>query len=534
MERDFTGERLGDGVTRKQLLGRAAAGGLVLSAGGFLAACGGGNSSSSSSSGAPVSGKPKPGGVLRAGMNQGSPSDTLDPHGLVVYPDWARAFALYDLLTYPNAETFKIENRLADEFSPNAKGDVWTVRLKDGVEFHDGKTLGADDLIFSVKRMIKNGFLVKPTLSFVDPNGMTKVDARTVRFKFKRPYAEFAEAMAASNEFIVPVGFDPKKPIGTGPFKLKEFKPGDRTVFDRFENYWGDGPYVDQLVLVSLPDDSARTNALLSGQVDAIQNLPLQQLASVKSNPNLKVLNAQTGNWSPFSMNCQAKPFTDVRVRQAMRLIVNRQQLIEQALLGNGRVANDLYTPYDPAYASDIPQRETDIEQAKSLLKQAGQENLTIELQTSQANVGINEGSQVFAQQAKEAGVTIKVRVIDPSTYYGDEFLTRTFGIDTIPTYPSYLCTLAIQDGPNAPLNAVHFHDDEFTKLLGEAEGTMDAAKRGEILKQMQGIQHERGGYIIHSFYNQVDAYSSKLEGFVPDRNGWPLTSYGFNRVWFS
>src|SRR5262249_46628453 len=156
---------------------------------------------------------------------------------------------------------------------------------------------------------------------------------------------------------------------------------------DRFENYWGEGPYVDELTLVSLPDDSARTNALLSGQVDAIQNLPLQQLAGVKSNPNLKVLNAQTGNWSPFSMNCQQEPFKDVRVRQAMRLIVNRDELIQQALLGNGRVANDLYTPYDPAYAKSIPQREQDIEQAKSLLKAAGQENLTVELQTSQANV---------------------------------------------------------------------------------------------------------------------------------------------------
>jgi peptide/nickel transport system substrate-binding protein len=338
--------------------------------------------------------------------------------------------------------------------------------------------------------------------------------------------------MAASNEFIVPVGFDPKNPVGTGPFKFKSIAPGDRTVMERFENYWGDGPYLDEVQIINLNEEAARVNALLAGQIEAMQSLPLQQLSTVQGNPELAILNAETGNWSPFTMLCDEKPFEDARVRQAFRLIADRNQLLEQALLGQGRIANDLYSPYDPAYASEIPQREQDLEQAKSLLSQAGYADMSVELVTAPINVGVVEASQIFAEQAKGAGVSVKLQTKDAGSFYTDGWLTYQFAADTNPTYPSYLTTVGLQDGPGAPFNAPHFDDPEFTKLYKQATATMDDNQRIELEREMQNIQHERGGYMIYAFYNQVDALKSSVKGFVPDKSGWPLTSYRFSQVW--
>ena len=131
----------------------------------------------------------------------------------------------------------------------------------------------------------------------------------------------------------------------------ESFTPGQQSVFKKFPNYWQSGrPYVDQLTIIDFTDDTARVNALLGGQVDAIDNLPTGQIAQVQGNSQLKVLISHTGQWQPFTMRVDQAPFNDVRVRQAMRLIVDRPQMVEQVLSGQGRIANDMYAPFDPGY----------------------------------------------------------------------------------------------------------------------------------------------------------------------------------------
>src|SRR5690606_20073687 len=196
---------------------------------------------------------------------------------------------------------------------------------------------------------------------------------------------------------IVPEGYYPKKPIGTGPFKFSSFTPGQESVFARYDDYWRDGqPYVDELRVVNFTDDTARTNALLAGQVDAIESLPYAMIRVIEADPTLRVIKSETGNWNPFTMRVDVKPFSDVRVRQAMRLCVDRDEMITQLLSGNGRVANDMYSPYDPFYAKDLPQREYDPDKARSLLKAAGHEGLKVQLTTAPVSQGIVEAAQVL------------------------------------------------------------------------------------------------------------------------------------------
>ncbi|MBZ9761686.1 ABC transporter substrate-binding protein [Mesorhizobium sp. CA8] len=479
---------------------------------------------------------PKKGGRLRIGMSQGGPTDTLDAHRVTNQADFARAFNLYDLLAWPNAETFELEMRLAESAEPNKAGDEWTVRLRKGVTFHNGKSLGADDLMFTVRRMMdpQSKLSAAAMIAYVDAKGMTKLDDRTVRFKLPKPNAEFLSGFATTTSSIVPADFDPANPVGTGPFKYKSFTPGDRSLFVANTSFWGGGPFVDELEIIDIADETARVNALLGGQVDAIASIPYTRIATVEGDASFKLLRSETGGWRPFTMRTDAPPFDNPKVREAMRLVVDREQMVEQALLGEGRVGNDLYNPFDPDFAKDLPQRKQDIERAKALLKEAGHDTLDIELVTAPVNAGVVEASQVLVEQAKAAGINIKLRKLDPSSFFGPDYLKYTFAVDNWSPTNSYLVQVAQADGPGAVYNETHFNDPEFNDLFSKAQQEVDAAKRKELIQKMQKIQYERGGYIIWGFANQIDAYSSKLAGFRPDRNGLPLTSFEFERVFFT
>ncbi len=228
-------------------------------------------------------------------------------------------------------------------------------------------------------------------------------------------------------------------------------------------------------MLVDFPEATARVNALLGQEVDAITNLPAAQIAVGQSNSALRVLVAETGAWQPFTMRVDQAPFNDVRVRQAMRLIVDREQMIQQVLSGHGRLANDLYAPYDPAYNKDLPQRQQDLEQAKSLLKQAGQSDLRVQLVTSPVFQGIVEAAQVLAEQAKGAGVTISVMKVAPGRYYGDNYLQWMFAQDFWFTR-TYLGQVAQSRLKNSPFNETHWKDPDFVKLIDQAPSSTTAS----------------------------------------------------------
>jgi peptide/nickel transport system substrate-binding protein len=195
-------------------------------------------------------------------------------------------------------------------------------------------------------------------------------------------------------------------------------------------------------------------------------------------------------------------------------------------------VANDLYSPYDPAYNDELPQRKQDLDQAKSLLQQAGQSDLRVELVTSPVFQGIVEAAQVIAEQAKGAGVSIEVRKVDPGTFYGDNYLQWAFAQDFWATR-TYLSQVAQGSLPDSPFNETHWKDPEFLDLIAQARAELDDAKRTDLLHEAQRIEYERGGLIVWSFSNQVDAYSTTVGGFHPARSGFPLANYGFGRAGF-
>ena len=345
----------GTGLTRREVLKASLVAGAGLALTPALAACGsssesGGEASPSASAG------PKQGGSLRVGTVGGSAKETTDGQiGGETVPNVALTHCMYDsLLTWSN--DYKLENLMAEEVTVNDDASVWTVRIKDGIEFHNGKTVTADDIIWSYKRIIdpKDPKTGSANLSQLKPSGMRKVDERTVEFTLTEPNAVFDEALGYYINCIMPQDWSAADPIGTGPFKLTQFKPGDQFKFVRNENYFGQVAYVDELSIVEFADATARVNALLSGTVEAINDLPSAQIKVIEAG-GMKPLDAKTGAWQPIYMNLTAKPFTDVRVRQAFKLIPDRPAMIEQAYAGYGSLGNDMYAPFDQGYPDGHP-----------------------------------------------------------------------------------------------------------------------------------------------------------------------------------
>jgi peptide/nickel transport system substrate-binding protein len=496
-----------------------------------LAACAG---TSPTTSVAAVTGKAKRGGTLIVG-SLGSDKDTVDAHQSSTDMDQQRCQNLYDSLTYLNGTLpYSFSMALAEwiEVSPDAK--VATVRLKQGVEFHNGKTLGAQDLIFSVQRILNPAHLGRAatSLASIDPNALKALDSRTVRFTLKSPDSLFAQRWGTAQTSILPVGFNPAKPVGTGPFMFKSFTPGSRSVFARNPNYWIEGqPYLDQVVIIDFADDTSRTAALLSGQIHAYDGVDPSLLPQLTSSSLTKMV-TKSGFYQPITMRADLPPFNDVRVRQAFRLMVDRPAMVEQAYSGYASVANDMPDPADPGYPH-LPQRVQDIPQAKSLLKAAGHEGLTITLTTAPENGDLVNSVQVFAQQAAAAGVTIKINDLTPSAY--DANFTNW------PFTNGYWAAGIIGTGyagrflPGAGANDSHWNDPAGQAIYLRLLKQTDPVKRNELAGQLLTRFYEVGPDIIHTFKYNVDAYDSQLTGFTPfNSNGWSLGAWRYRLVSFT
>jgi peptide/nickel transport system substrate-binding protein len=510
-------------------------GSLALGTAGLVTAC---SSPSSAASPAAAAGtaSPRRGGTLRAGISGGSSADTLDPLNAITNADFARINNLFEPLVGLNPAA-QPELVLADELVPNASATQWTLRLKKGITFHNGKDLTADDVIYTFRTILnpKAPAAAAAGLKSIDAAGLAKLDTHTVRIPCMTPFGTLHQALAIPGySDIIPVGFNPKAPAGTGPFKLVSFTPGTQSTFTRYSGYWQPGlPYLDDVVITDYSDESSQVNALLAGQVDVVNLLSADVISVVQSQSNKKILISDGGGWNPFTMRVDTPPFKDQRVRQAMRLAVDRKQMMELIFGGHGTLGNDIFGIWAPEYDHSLPQREQDIGQAKALLKAAGAEGLTVELVTADIAAGTVKAAQVLAQQAALAGIKVNIRQVTVSEFYGKNYLKWVFAQDYW-YYNFYVPQVSLATLPAAPFNETHFNNSRYNMLYSEATATIDPARRIELAHEMQQIDYSAGGYIIPFFPPVIDGYGGNVHGLVPSKTGLSLNSYDFKRLWLS
>src|SRR5215467_4177577 len=388
-------------ISRRQLIGGAAG---LAAVGGLATACGGSSGGTSTSTTPAAAGKPKRGRDFRLGVTGGGSKDIMDGQNIITKPDQARLLTAFETLLLFDDNYQLTSNGLAESVTQD-NPKQYTIKLRQGIEFSNGKTLTADDVLYSFQRIgtKANGLTGYAATATMDIANMKKLDKYTIRLPLKTPDSTVPQTLGSYTFCMVPTGYKayPAPQNGTGAYKLKSFTPGQQSVHERNPNYWRSGqPYFDTVTITDYSDSAAQVNALLGGQIDAMTDLPASQVKVVQQR-GMGELVSKTGGWLPLCMAIDMPPFDDARVRQAMRLIVDRPTMIEQVLSGYGFVGNDLYAPFDPGYNHSLPQRKQDIAQAKSLLKAAGKANLSVDLHTTNGAAGMVETATVFANQAQ-------------------------------------------------------------------------------------------------------------------------------------
>jgi peptide/nickel transport system substrate-binding protein len=506
----------------------AAVGGVALAAAGCTS-----SSTPASTSSTGSSSSKKQGGTLIVG-SLGASTDSIDPNTEISNIDLQRCFNLYDTLTYFPHDALNIQYGLAESIELTQGASVATIRVRDGVTWHNGKSLTADDIMYTFSRILnpKSPGVAAHSIGSVNPNAMKKLDQLTVQLTLNYPDAIFPERFYIPQTSIVPEGYDPTSPVGTGPFKFQSFTPGVRSTFVRNPDYWMSGePHLDQLVIVDFSDNTSQINALLSGQVDAIDSVPLNNTTTISGRSNLALLTANGGYYQPIVMRVDIPPFNDVRIRQAMRLLVDRPQMVSLCYNNYGSIGNDMPCPSDPAYPHSLPQRTQDVAQAKSLLKAAGQSDLHFTFTTADEDYGLIPGAQVFVQNAQAAGVTVDLNVI-PASVYDPKFTDWDFTQSYYGNKPAGIM-IALRYIKGGLFNDTRWDDPATTALYFDALKTSDVAARNEKFQSILTTMYDTGPEIIHSFRKTVDAYSTKFSGFTPDQaTGWSLGQYRYKEVW--
>jgi peptide/nickel transport system substrate-binding protein len=529
-------DEAGRALDRRTFLRSAAAGGALLAGGVLLDACGSSASSSASASGSSSGAATgHRGGGLRVGLTGGSSSDTLNPFfGGISAIGTARAQQLYQPLVQLSNDA-QIQYILAEEILPAGSTSEWHIKLRTGVTFHDGKPFGADDVLYTLRTILnpKKPLGGATVLAPVDLKRLKKIDEHTLSVPMKSPFGSFVDQLASFWYFlyIAPNGWTQKdKPNGTGPFKYESFTPGQQSVFTRNENYWKSGlPLLDTVTIIDFNDPTAVQNALTSGAIDGTGQLTGAQMKILQQTPGIHAVPSKTGSIEPFTMRTDMKPFSDVNVRQAMRLVVDRPAFIASTLDGFGTVAADVTSPFDPDYDQSL-HREQDIAMAKSLLKKAGYNgDLKVTLYSSLAiNSSALNMATLLKQQASAAGITININQVSPGSFFGPNYYTKVPFSQIYYNYSPYLAQVAQTFLPTSPYQEVHFNDPTYTKLYAEANKTGSASVRKEILYEMQRIDFNQGGYIIPCFVDSLDAYSSKVSGYQAGKVGEPMGNFNF------
>jgi len=488
-------------IDRRRLLAGAGTFALGAVGFGFLAGCGGEKEASVSGSGA--AGPPKPGGTLRVGALGKRSAIERDPHGVLANEsDFLIASLVFEALTIPGRE--QVAPRLASSWEPNADLTRWTFTIADRASFHDGTPVTADDVVWSLKRLRATDAGAS-RLPGIKPGGIRKATDRSVLLVSDAPNAELPTLLRL-NTFVLPQGTKkPEQAAGSGPFKLASYKDGN-AVLKRNDKWHGGKVLLDEIQITMFQDVSAMASAVLGGQIDFASNVGPVAARSAKANSGLRVIRRPNDVSLPIVMRIADGPFADVRVRQALRLAVDRPAMVKGALSGFGTVANDVMGVADPSYAKDLAQRQRDLAMAKQLLSDAKfDSSKTYELVTTADIPGLAESAVLFATQMKDVGVKLKVVKQDSAAFYDKTWLKAPLYTTYWGTNDSVTFFLSKTMISTTGFNESGWKNKQLDGLYAQAVGATDEAARKAALHDAQQLQYEQGGYVLWGMADGLD-----------------------------
>ena len=488
-------------------------------------------------SGSAYAAGPKRGGHLRVATVQGSSSDSLDPAQLTSGMTTFLFFTAHSQLTEV-APDGSITASLAESFEIGKDPSEWIFKLRKGAEFHNGKSVTSDDVIASIDRH-RGEDSASAMKSFAEEiDTITKDGEHTVIFKLKSASVDFPVVLSAGSFAILPSkdGKVEEFTVGAGGYVLDSFEPGQSAKFTRNPNYYrSDTAFVDSAEIITIADSTARQNALVTGVVDVIGDVDASTAGLLGRNPNITVMDVTGTQHYTFPMRTDLAPFDNPHVRMALKLSIDREEVLAKILNGHGQIGND--HPISPAnryYAADLEQRAYDPEKAKWHLKQAGLDKLKIELSASD---GLYDGAVdtvvLFSEHAKKAGIELTPKREPADGYWSNVWLKAPWSASYWSGRPTEDWMFTQGYSATSNWNESYWKNDRFNELLVSARAELDENKRRDMYHEMQMLVRDDGGSVIHLFANHISARNEKVG--VPDKvaGNWEFDGYKMIERWW-
>ncbi|RUV71179.1 ABC transporter substrate-binding protein [Mesorhizobium sp. M5C.F.Cr.IN.023.01.1.1] len=505
-------------LSRREFLGRATALGVSAAFANSLLA------------GASMAQTPKKGGILKAGIVGGAATDNLDPAKFIELMSYfGKCWGEYLVALTSDGG---LEPRIAEEIGSSKDAKVWTFKIRQDVEFHNGKTVTAEDVVATLERH-SNKKSQSGALGILAGIDSLKADGRDVVITLKEPNAELPYLMADYHLVIQPNGGkdNPAEGISAGPYKVTVNQPGVRHGGERFANFWQSDKmgFADQVEIVVINDTTARVSALQGGQVHMINKVETKVIDLIKRAPNLKVEALPGPGHYVFNMFCDTPPFDNNDLRMALKLAVDREEMVDKILRGYGTVGNDF--PINAAYPlfpEGIEQRAFDPDKAKFHYQKSGHSGSILLRASDVAFAGAVDAAQLFQQSAAKAGIAVEVKREPGDGYWSEVWNKQPFCASNWRGRATQGWMYSTTYRSTAPWNDTHFTNERFDKLLSEALGELDQDKRKNLYREMAIIVRDEGGTIVPMFNQFIDAISDQVGGYVGRvdslMNGYALT----------
>jgi len=438
---------------------------------------------------------------------------TSDPSNQINVPNMQLARMIYDPFIDLDADLRPIP-ALAESWTSNADGTEWIFNVRQGVKFHDGSALTAADVVFTYRRLL-DPTLKSPAaanLATLRPENFEATDEKTLKVRLNSPQFELPIILATNFAMVIKADSTSDKihstPNGTGPFTMPNFASGS-SKYKLAKNYayWKGGlPLSDCIELSAITESVTRMVSLVSGDADVATIVDPTTAETMREDPKIALSVSKSGTAITMGMFTDSPPFDDLRVRKALKLVIDRDEMVKTALLGFGFSGND--NPIPPtspdSYRTTIIPR--DITKAKSLLADAGyRDGITVDLHIADAYPGTMAMGQIYQQMASEAGVKINLVVVPASEYWDNIWLSKPFSVSNWGARPT-ASALSVAYRKDSKWNETHWFRDDYEALLDKAAATADADERKQVYREAQELLSNEGGVIIPIFSTAISA----------------------------
>jgi len=464
--------------------------------------------------------RPEPaGGRLRVAVAVSSTADTMDPARQTVVSDFCRCAMVYDGLTRLDARS-RPQFALAEAIESQDSRD-WSIRLRRGVRFHDGSPLTAADVVYSLNRHLDPAVGSKARIFAQQFASVCADGPDHVRLVLESANSDLPTILGISQFQIVRDGTrDFRHPVGTGPMRMVEFAPGVRSLAVRWPDYWRRKVRLGEIELFSISDDSARINALLSGDVDLIHAIN-PRIAHHLEHAGFNLLVTRSGGYTNLIARLDRGPTSHPDFVAGLKLLLDRETMRNAIFRGYATIGNDQpIAPTNPYFDPSVPQRAFDPDRARHHFARAGMIGALLPIVTSTAADKSDDMAVLIQNAGRRAGVRFDIRRVPSDGYWTNSWMKVPLGFGNVNARPTADIIFTQFFASDAPWNESGWKNTRFDSLLRAARGETDEARRKSLYGEMQHLVHDQAGIGIPLFLSSLDAHNPRVKGLRPMPQG--------------